>query len=141
MSSPAPIPVTRKLTRWEEWREVVYFVATVIVSSIVFWHWAAMRVHAVKLLLGFGVFFDVMSAVAYISTLITKRFSSGFFGFGFVCFTWAWLAYPASVLIATPQTLPILWLAKLLDLAALFIFSMCFHVPFMFMRPVTQQPR
>jgi hypothetical protein len=141
MSSAAPIPITRKLTRWEEWRGVVYFFATVVLSSILLWHWAEMRNHAVKFLLGLGIFFDVMSTVAYLSTLITRRYSSGFLGFGFICFLWAWLSYPASVIIQTPQSLPMLWLAKLPDLVALFLFSACFHFPFWFMRPVHQQPR
>jgi len=141
MSPTAPIPITRKLTRWEEWSGIVYFVATVFGSSILLWQWQAARSTAIPILLGIGLFFDAMSVVAYISTLVTKRYSSGFLGFGFVCFFWAWLSCPAAVLLSTPQSLAVLWLAKLLDLVALFVLSMCFHVPFWFVHRSKQQPQ
>lgn len=148
MTSPAPIPITRKLTRWEEWRGVVYFIIVVLLSSIVFWHLDDPTNHLFvrrhpfsKLLLGAGLFFDAMSAACYISTRVTGRYSSGVPGAGLVCYFWAWLSCPASIILSTPPSLPLLWLNKLLDLVALFVFSACFHVPFWFSRPKKEQPR
>ena len=112
------------------------FLVIVLVSSIVFWHFDessnkpfATRYPFSALLFGVGLLFDLLSCACYISTRITGRFSSGVPGVGLAFYCWAWLACPASVILPTPQSLPLLWLHKLLDLAALFLLSACIHSP------------
>ena len=124
------------------------FLIVVLVSSIFFWHTDessnkpfATRYPFSALLFGVGLLFDLLSCACYISTRITGRFSSGVPGVGLAFFCWAWLACPASVILSTPPSLPLLWLNKLFDLAALVVFSACFHVPFWFIHPKKEQPR
>ena len=130
MDAPAAVPINRKLTWWEEWSGIAYFVLTVFAFSAILWHWPAARSWAVPILLSLGLFFEVMSVVAGVSTIVTGRFSSGTPGVGLVCYFWAWLSTPSSFLLSTPQSFALLWPTKLLDLAALFIFSLCVHAPF-----------
>jgi hypothetical protein len=148
MTSPTPTPTSRKPTRWEEWRGVICFVVVVLLSSVVFWHlddsispFFARRHPFAKLLLMAGLFFDVMSLLSYVSTRVTGRSSSGVPGIGLVCYFWAWLSLPASVILGTPSSLVLLWLYKLLDLLALIGFSASFHIPFWFIHPKKQQPQ
>jgi hypothetical protein len=148
MSSPVPIPVTRKLSRWEEWREVVLFIIVVVVSSIFFWHQDepsnksfGTRFPFSGLLFGVGLFFDLLSCACYISTRITGRFSSGLPGVGLAFYCWGWLACPTCFILQAPQSLMLLWLYKLLDLVALFLLSACIHSPgwFLFRHPKQQK--
>ena len=148
MNSPAPIQVNRKLKRWEEWRGIVLIIVVVILTSIVFWHLDdptnqvfARRHPFSKLLIAVGLLFDVLSAACYISSRVTGRHSSGVPGVGLVLYIWAWLSCPASVILSTPAALPPLWLNKILDLAALIVFSACFHVPFWFIHSKKERPR
>src|SRR5438552_3045240 len=110
MTPPGPVPISRKLTRWEEWRGVVYFVIVVLVSSVVFWHlddstepFFTRRHPVPKLLMLAGLLFDVVSLLSYISTRVTGRFSSGVPGVGFVFYFWAWLSLPVSIILSTPS--------------------------------------
>jgi hypothetical protein len=130
MISPEPNPFSGELTRWERWRTVVYVAVSITILLIATWHYPALRKVVLPILLGLGFLFDALSAVAYISTYITGRFSSGFLGVGFLCYFLVWLSFPSAVLVSTPTELHLLWLSKLLDLFALFILSLCFHFPF-----------
>ncbi|TLD70528.1 hypothetical protein FEM03_12445 [Phragmitibacter flavus] len=112
------------------------FIIIVSFSSIVFWHVEetsnkpfATRYPFPTLLFGVGLLFDLLSCACYIFTRVTGRFSSGVPGVGFAFYCWAWLACPASFILHTPQSLPLLWLHKLLDLVALFLLSACIHSP------------
>ena len=37
MQPTSPIPIEQKLTRWQQWREVVYFAILVVGTSILIW--------------------------------------------------------------------------------------------------------
>ena len=119
-----------RLTWWEQWRGVVCFLVFVVVTSVFFWHSDGLsdrhfvnRYPFSALLLGIGLLFDLLSCACYISARVTGRSTSGLPGVGFAFYLWAWLACPASIILSTPDSLPLLWIYKLLDLVVLFLLS------------------
>lgn len=130
VTTTAPVPIDHQLTKWEEWRGIVYFIAVVIGTSIAIWHWPPVQPFAPLALLGIGIFFDVVSLAARISTAVTGRYSSGFFLIGLAFYLWAWLSYPHSVLINEAGGVISLWLRKLPDITCLAVAHLLIHVSF-----------
>lgn len=125
-----PAQKERALTKWEEWRAVILFVAIIIGSSVAIWHVPLLQPVTLPILLGVGLFFDLVSLMARISTAITGRYSSGFFIVGFVFYFWAWLAFPHSVLLGQADGLLVLWMRKALDLVSLALVHLLIHVSY-----------
>lgn len=88
-------------------------------SSIVLWHCSAARSIALPLLIGLGALCDALTSIIYIGCMVTRRHSSGFLGVGFVCYLWAWLSFPAALLLPSDSGLFLLWCRKSLDIALL----------------------
>ncbi len=126
----APIPLNRHLTKWEEWRGVVFFAVIFISSSIAIWHLRVIQPIVPLVLLGFGLFLDFMSVVARIQTARTGKYSSGFFVVGFVFYLWAWVSYPHPVILEDSQTLLSMWLRKLPDILSLAALHLAVHTSF-----------
>ena len=126
----APIPLNRHLTKWEEWRGVVFFAVIFISSSIAIWHLEVIQPILPLVLLGFGLFLDSMSVIARIQTVRTGKYSSGFFVVGFVFYLWAWVSYPHAVILEDSQTLLSLWLRKLPDILSLAALHLAVHTSF-----------
>ena len=128
--SPAPVIKSSDLTPWEQWSGVVYFIATVILSSIVLWHWSAGRSLALPILIGLGIFFDAATSIIYVGCMVTRRHSSAFPGFGLICYLWAWLSHPASLLLPSEAGLFLLWCHKLLDIALVILLYVAYYAAF-----------
>ena len=126
----APIPVNRHLTKWEEWRGIVFFAIIFISSSIAIWHLRVIQPIIPLVLLGFGLFLDFMSVIARIQTSRTGKYSSGFFMVGFVFYLWAWVSYPHAVILEDSQTLLSVWLRKLPDILSLAALHLAVHMSF-----------
>jgi hypothetical protein len=126
----APVPLNRELTKWEEWRGVLFFAIVVITSGIVIWNIPVLHPIAPLILLGIGLFFDLISLVARISTAITGKYSSGFFLVGFIFYFWAWISYPHAVLLGESDGLLSLWLRKLPDILCLAVLHLLIHVTY-----------
>ena len=124
------LPTAYKLSKWEEWREIVYFIAVVITSAIVIWHWPSVQTIAPLILLCIGLLFDLVSLIARISTAITGRYSSGFFTVGLAFYVWAWLSYPHTVLLREGSGLFSLWLWKIPDITCMTIVHFLIHVSY-----------
>jgi hypothetical protein len=129
-TTQGPVPMTRELTKWEEWRGVVVFAIVVIASSIMIWHFPACHPVAPLILLGIGFLFDLISLIARISTAITGKYSSGFFLIGFIFYFWAWISYPHAVLLGESDSLLSLWLRKLPDIFCLGLLHLLIHVSY-----------
>ena len=139
-SQPAsPIPVHKKLTRWQEWREVVYFAFFVLGTSILMWHLPHTIHPYLAALLALGFLFDARSAFYYTLSFIKRCHMSGFPLIGFIFYFWAWLAYPKSVLIAGAEGFWQISLQKIPDLLALAACHALFHVPFYWLFRVTKR--
>lgn len=126
----APTPLNRNLTKWEEWRGVVFFAVIFISSSIAIWHFRAVQPILPLVLLGFGLFLDCMSVVARIQTARTGKYSSGFFVVGFVFYLWAWVSYPHAVILEDSPNLLSMWLRKLPDILSLAALHLAVHMSF-----------
>lgn len=129
-TDPAPVPLNRELTKWEEWRGVVAFAIIIVASSIAMWHFPAIHPIAPLILLGIGLIFDLISLSARISTAITGKYSSGFFLVGFLFYFWAWISYPHAVFLGESDGLLLLWLRKLPDILCLGVFHLLIHVSY-----------
>ncbi len=126
----APIPLNRSLTKWEEWRGVVFFAAIFIASSIAIWHFRAIQPILPLVLLGIGLFLDCMSVIARIQTARTGKYSSGFFVVGFIFYLWAWVSYPHAVILEDSPNMLSLWLRKLPDILSLAVLHLAVHMSF-----------
>ncbi len=126
----APVHLNRELSKWEEWRGVVVFAIVVITSGIAIWHTPALHPVASLILLGIGLFFDLISLVARISTAISGKYSSGFFLMGFIFYFWAWISYPHTVVLGESDSLLSLWLRKLPDILCLAVLHLLIHVTY-----------
>ena len=124
------VALNRELTKWQEWRGVVFFILIVIGSSAAICRISAIQPSAPLILLAIGLFFDLVSLVARISTAVTGKYSSGFFIIGFAFYVWAWLSYPHPVLLDESGTLISLWMRKLPDIACLAVFHLAIHVSY-----------
>jgi hypothetical protein len=124
------VQLNDKLSMWEEWRGIVFFILIVVGSSIAIWHIGMIQPIAPMILLGIGLFFDILSLIARISTVVTGRYSSGFFVVGFVFYLWAWISYPHAVLLGDSQGLLSLWIWKLPDIICLAALHLAIHVSF-----------
>lgn len=124
---PAGKPYTeaghRQLTRWEQWKGVVFFALLVVGSSALMWllpdSFHGMRIRLVVILLACGFFFDGLSAFYAVLSFVKRRHMSGFPLVGFIFYVWGWLSYPDSVLLTASDGVVSLWLCKLVDLLAL----------------------
>jgi hypothetical protein len=125
-----PVLLNRELSKWEEWRGIVFFAVFIIASGIAIWHMPVIYPIALTILLGFGLFFDLISLAARISTAITGKYSSGFFLIGFIFYFWAWISYPHAVFLRGSDSLLSLWLRKLPDILCLAVLHLIIHVPF-----------
>jgi hypothetical protein len=96
-TNTSPLPFNNNLTKWEEWGGVVWFIIIFTTSSIGIWHLNILQPFLNIILLGFGIFTDLMSLIARIHTALTGRYSSGFFVVGFVFYLWAWVSYPHAI--------------------------------------------
>lgn len=125
-----PVLLNRELSKWEEWRGVVFFAVVMIASAIAIWHMPAVHPIAPTILLGIGLFSDLISLAARISTAITGKYSSGFFLIGFIFYFWAWISYPHAVFLDGSDGLLSLWLRKLPDILSLAVLHLLIHVSF-----------
>ena len=125
-----PIPVTKPLTKWQEWREIVFFAFLLTVSSIFIWHVPATQPALPLLLLCCGLLLDILSLIARISTAITGKYSSGFFLFGLIFYFWAWVSYSHPVFFGDSSNLIGLWLRKLPDIFCMAILHLLIHTNF-----------
>ena len=111
-------------------RNIVYFIAIAIGTSIVIWHNPSAQPTAPLILLCLGLFFDAASLAARISTAVTGRHSSRYFLIGFAFYLWAWLSYPDAVLLDGANGLLSLWIRKVPDLICLAVVHILAHAPY-----------
>lgn len=128
MQTPSPIPIQTEPTLWQRWREVVYFLIAVVVTSIASWHMPSSFHKYVFAPLAVGLLFDVLSIAIYVAVFVTRRYSSAFPVIGLAFYVWAWLAFPQPVLLGGQESLWLVWLCKLPDLLALVAFHALVHV-------------
>ena len=129
-TDPTPVLVNRDPTKWQEYRGVVIFAMFVLASSVGFWHSSGIQPVVPLILLGIGLFFDIISIIARISTAITGRYSSGVFLIGFVFYFWAWISFPQPVFLGEANGLLSLWLRKIPDILVMAAFHLAIHVSF-----------
>ena len=86
-------------------------------------------------LLGCGIFFDVFSFIFHVSTIITKKYSSGFGGFGLVFYGWFIVVARFSIAGRNQTTVTNILLFKVADILLLLGFHMLCHFPVKFHEP------
>jgi hypothetical protein len=105
------------------------------ISSVGAWFLPDEYLRYVFAFLILGVLFDLLSLVAHVATLVTKRFSSGFPLVGLFFYAWFVLAYRKSLVAPHETTLPLLLLYKLLDLVLLVCLHGLCQLPMAFQGP------